>query len=97
MAKKGKYGHPGSSGLAQSGGINKTFGGGKGPSSPVTQGRKVGSGRLNNGLNYNVRSDGGDDSMTPFSGRIGTPPPIRGNGEKKAKVAIRKPSRGGAA
>lgn len=86
--------------LAQSGGINKTFGGGKGgtkSSKPVTQGRKVGSGTLNNGLNYNIRSDGGDDSMTPFSGRVGTTPPLRAGTKKEAKVTVRKPARGGSA
>lgn len=95
MAKKGSYGHPGSSGFAQSGGVNQSFGGGKGPNSPVTQGRRIGEGRLNNGLNYNVRSDGGDDAMTPFKGSAGSTPPQRGNPSSKAEVKVHKPSRGG--
>lgn len=102
--KKGKKAFSGSggasgTGLAQSGGINHTFGGGKGGTAqtkPVTQGRKVGSGRLNNGLNYNVRSDGGDDSMTPFKGKIGTTPPLRGKPAKTVPVTVRPPAyRGG--
>jgi len=99
MAKKGKYGHPGSSGQAQSGGINHTFGGGKGGTKGTrrsTTDRKIGSGRLNNGLDYSVRSPGGDNAITPDNPRVGAPPPVVANGARaKAKVAVRPPIRKG--
>ena len=99
MAKKGKYGHPGSSGLAQSGGINKTFGGGKGgtaASRKSTTDRKIGSGRMNNGLQYNIRSMGGDKAMVGDTPTVGAPPPVTAQGAKaKPKVAIRPPVRKG--
>jgi hypothetical protein len=100
MAKgKGQYGHPGSSGQAQSGGRNTTFGGGKGgtaESRGVTQGRKIARGRLNNGLGYNVRTEGGSSTLKPESFHVGQPPPLRGGDSTKTKkVTIRKPVRGG--
>lgn len=102
MAKKsGKYGHPGSSSQAQSGGINSSFGGGKGgtdQSRGVTQGRKIGTGRLNNGLNYNVRTEGGNKTLKPDSFKVGEPPPVHPGGSagtKIHKVKIMKPAHGG--
>ena len=96
----GAYGHPGSSGQAQSGGINKTFGGGKGGTAQTkgtTQGRKIGSGRLNNGLGYNVRTEGGDKTMTGFKGTAGKTPPLSGgkSATKTKNVKVRQPNRGG--
>lgn len=92
------YGHPGSSGQAQSGGINKTFGGGKGgtaASKKATNERKVGRGTLNNGLNYNIRKEAGDNAPVGQTGKIGSPPPLRGGPPKQAKVNVRKPTRKG--
>lgn len=99
MAKKtGKYGHPGSSGLAQSGGINKTFGGGKGgtaASRKSTTSRVTTTGVLNNGVGYRVRTTGGDDQKTSLGARIGQPPPLRGSGPKDPKVKVHNPVRKG--
>lgn len=102
MAKgKGKYGHPGDAGLAQSGGINHTFGGGKGgtaQSKPVTRGRRLGGGTTNAGLQYNTRTEGGNNALVPKSFRVGGPPPLHAGGPttKTKKVKVQKPSRGGA-
>jgi hypothetical protein len=55
--------------LAQSGGKDSTFGGGKGggtwsgPGAGGRNNRKVGTGVLNNGTPYNVRSPGGDNTI----------------------------------
>lgn len=96
MAKRNS-GHPGSSGFAQSGGINHTFGGGKGGSESLkadTAGKKIGSGKLNNGLTYTTRSDGGDKSLKSKSFRVGAPPPVHPGGKGATatrKVSVRKP------
>jgi hypothetical protein len=100
MAKKGKTGHPGSSGLAQSGGINHTFGGGKGgtaQSKPVTRGRKIGGGTTNAGLHYTTRTEGGNSTLVPKSFSVGGPPPLHGGSAvgKTKKVKVQKPFRGG--
>lgn len=110
MARKGRKssgsgkgfsgGGGGGNGLAQSGGINHTFGGGKGgteQSRGVTSERKLGSGRLNNGLDYTVRSTGGNATLKPKSFHVGMPPPIHTGGveTKTKKVTIRKPVRKG--
>lgn len=102
MAKgKSKTGHPGSSGLAQSGGRNTTFGGGKGGtplSKGVTKDRKIGSGRLNNGLEYTTRSTGGNSTLVPKTFRVGPPPPLHPGGKGSTatrKVKVQIPPRGG--
>lgn len=99
MAKGKKYGHPGSSGLAQSGGKNTTFGGGKGgtpESRKATAERKVSSGKLNNGLSYNIRTESGDNARVKRTGVIGHPPPLMTHsGTKITKVHVRKPFRAG--
>jgi hypothetical protein len=85
--------------LAQSGGINHTFGGGKGGTSQskgVTQGRKIGKGKLNNGLNYNVRTEGGSSTLKSASFHVGPPPPVHAGQAPTTKVKIQKPIRGGA-
>lgn len=102
MAKKGSYGHPGSSGLAQSGGRNTTFGGGKGGTATFkadTNQRRIGGGVNNAGLDYSVRTEGGGKSLKPASFHVGAPPPLRGgeSATKTVKVKVRKPIRGGAA
>jgi hypothetical protein len=86
--------------LAQSGGINHTFGGGKGgtaQSKPVTAGRKIGGGRTNAGLDYNVRTEGGSKTLVPGKFHVGTPPPLHGGdaASKTVKVKVQKPLRGG--
>jgi hypothetical protein len=86
--------------LAQSGGINKTFGGGKGglgsARNATTERKTGGGGELNNGLHYNIRSAGGDDALTSGKGgSIGKTPPLRGGGIKTSKVKVQKPARGG--
>lgn len=84
MARKSKGfsgGGGGGNGLAQSGGINRTFGGGKGGQAKLkadTAGRKIGTGRMANGLTYAVRVLGGNFSRAPFKGTVGSPPPLRG-------------------
>ena len=86
MARKG-------AGFAQSGGINHTFGGGKGGtalSNGVTRGRRIASGRLNNGLNYNVRSEGGKLTLRSAKFHVGSPPPVRTGGIKTSRIRIRK-------
>lgn len=100
MAKKGRFGHPGSSGLAQSGGINQTFGGGKGgtaASKKATHDGKRGTTRLNNGLDATIRNEPGDNARVKQTGLIGKPPPIRGGDSTKrpTKIVIRRPVRGG--
>jgi len=99
MAKGNKYGHPGSSGLAQSGGRNTTFGGGKGgtaASRKSTTERKVGSTKLNNGLRANIRTESGDNARVKRTGSIGAPPPLMTHsGTKISKVKVQKPARGG--
>lgn len=100
-AKKFSGGGGAGNGLAQSGGINHTFGGGKGGtarSKKATHDPVEGSGRLNNGLHYNVRNPGGDDARVPQTGKIGSPPPIHPGGKgatKTVKVSVRKPQYGG--
>lgn len=101
MAKKKSSGHPGSSGLAQSGGRNTTFGGGKGGTKltkGVTQGRKIGKGVLNSGLDYTVRTEGGDKTLTSQGFHVGAPPPVHPGGKGATgihKVKVQKPVTGG--
>lgn len=92
----------GGNGFAQSGGKNSTFGGGKGgtrETKQVTQGKKIGKGTLNNGLKYNVRTEGGSATLLPETFRVGAPPPVHPGGDhatKTRKVTIKKPqTRGG--
>ncbi len=96
MAKKSKR----STSLAQSGGINKTFGGGKGGtalSKPVTKGRRIGTGKTNNGLDYNIRTEGGNATLVPARFKAGKTPPLSGGGAatKTVPVTIKKPFRQG--
>lgn len=99
MAKKSN--HPGSSGLAQSGGINHSFGGGKGGtknSKGVTAGRKIGGGTNIAGLRYTTRTEGGNNTLVRKGYSVGAPPPLNPPGDiQNAKVRIHRPSRGGAA
>lgn len=86
--------------LAQSGGINRTFGGGKGgtaQSKPVTKGRKIGSGKMNNGLNYNVRTEGGNATLVPAKFKAGKTPPLSGGsaGTKIHEIKVRPPFKQG--
>lgn len=59
----------GATSFAQSGGKDSSFGGGKGggtwsgPGAGSRNNRKVGSGKLNSGTNYNLRSPGGDNTL----------------------------------
>src|SRR5215213_5901994 len=96
MAKK--YGHPGSSGLAQSGGKNSTFGGGKGgtkESRTSTNDRRIGKLTVN-GLSASVRTVTGSKAMTAFFKRVGKPPPMRGGGmTNTVQPTIRRPVRRG--
>lgn len=100
MAKKGKYGHPGSSGQAQSGGINHTFGGGKGgtaASKKSTRNPVIGSTKLNNGLTATIRNEAGNNARVRQTGLIGMPPPITtGAADHKTRINVRKPHKGGA-
>lgn len=85
---------------AQSGGINHTFGGGKGGtalSRGTTAGRKIGGGRNNAGLEYAVRSEGGDKTLKSKTFHVGMPPPITTDGAevKTKKISVRKPGRAG--
>lgn len=103
MAKQKKFSGSGGggNGLAQSGGINHTFGGGKGGtprSKKATNDKVEGSGRLNNGLHYSVRNPAGDQARVPQTGKIGSPPPVHPGGKgatKTVKVKIDGPGYGG--
>jgi len=95
MARKGRS-------LVQSGGKASSFGGGKGGtklSRGATAFRKIGSGVMNNGLRYNVRSNGGNLTLGGFRGRIGRPPklnPGTNHATKTRKITVRRPEyRGG--
>ena len=97
----GNKGFKGGVSPAQSGGRNTTFGGGKGgtaESRKATKEPKVGSGRLNNGLAYNIRNEAGDNARVKQTGGIGHPPPVHPGGSagtKIKRVGIRKPFRAG--
>lgn len=86
---------------AQSGGINHTFGGGKGGtelSRGTTAGRKIGGGRNNAGLDYAIRSAGGDKTLKPATFHVGTPPPVVTEASKhKTRINVRKPGKAGSA
>lgn len=76
-------------GTAQSGGKNHTFGGGKGGTKltrGVTFGRKIAKGRFNSGTNYNLRTDGGDNTLGGFSSHVGSPPPVHPGGKGATKT-----------
>lgn len=83
--------------LAQSGGKNSSFGGGKGGTAltrGVTSGAKLGRGMFNSGTSYNIRGDGGNATRVPFKGRVGKPPPVHPGGKgitQIIKSKIRKP------
>lgn len=66
-------------GLAQSGGRNRTFGGGKG-GTPLTQGTSAGKSEgathLGNGTSATIRAAAGDASPRKLKGRAGAPPPV---------------------
>lgn len=83
--------------LAQSGGINHTFGGGKGgtkQSKVVTRGRIIGRTTWN-GLSVAIRSPFGNLTTRRSTGKAGAPPPVRGGGRKLKKVHVNPPVRGG--
>ena len=94
--KKGASGLPASAGknqTAQSGGINHTFGGGKGGtklSKNVTKGGSEGHGRNGVGLDYTIRSSGGDKTVAPWHGRVGGTPPLTTGGLQKPVQSLRK-------
>jgi hypothetical protein len=98
MAKKGASGLPasaggGSSRKAQSGGKNTTFGGGKGGtklSRNVTKGGVRGSGRNGAGLDYNIRSSGGDATLATTGFHVGSTPPQMSGGLQKPIQSLRK-------
>jgi hypothetical protein len=79
--------------LAQSGGRNTTFGGGKGGtklSRGVTADKKIGSGTQNGVNRYTIRATGGND--TPAKGkrkRAGAPPPVHAGGAGMATAIVR--------
>ena len=91
----------GSSGLAQSGGRDTTFGtegGGVPLTKKVTQGATEATGVNGVGLTYNVRSAGGDRTQTPWKGTAGGTPPQYTGGLQKPIQDLRKqrpPVRGG--
>lgn len=96
-------GYKGGKSPAQSGGRNTTFGGGKGgtaQSKKATKEPKIGKGRLNNGLQYNVRNPAGNGARVGQTGSIGAPPPVFPGDKhftKTKKVTVRKPGRAGSA
>jgi hypothetical protein len=98
MASKDASGLPGSAGggsskQAQSGGRNTTFGGGKGGTKltkNVTKGGTRGRGRNSAGLDYNIRSSGGDATLDPASFRVGGTPPQTSGGLQKPIQSLRK-------
>jgi hypothetical protein len=106
MAKGNASGLPasaggGSSKQAQSGGRNTTFGGGKGGtplSKNVTKGAKIGSGVNGAGLDYTIRTQGGQNTLASASFRVGGTPPQTTGGLQKPIQSLRrilKPPRGG--
>jgi hypothetical protein len=98
MAKGDASGLPGSAGggsskQAQSGGKNTTFGGGKGGtplSKQVTKGAVRGKGVNGVGLDYNIRSTGGDATLQPQTFRAGATPPQHTGGLQKPVQSLRK-------
>jgi len=94
--KKGMSGLPGSAGkgqIAQSGGKNHTFGGGKGGtrlSREVTKGRAIDRGRNSAGLDYTVRSPGGDKTMLREGFHVGGTPPQTTGGDQSSIQSKRK-------
>lgn len=88
----GAYGHPGSSGFAQSGGRNTTFGGGKGgtaASRTSTSNKKEGTGSQNGVNRYTIRSESGDSAKTTLKGKVGGPPPVHAGGDGHATAIVR--------
>jgi hypothetical protein len=78
---------------AQSGGRNTTFGGGKGGvplSKNVTKGAVRGKGVNGAGLDYNIRSAGGDKTLDPASFRVGGTPPQTSGGLQKPIQSLRR-------
>lgn len=79
--------------LAQSGGRNTTFGGGKGGTKltrGVTADKKLGSGTQNGVNRYTIRSAGGN--ATPIKGvrkRAGAPPPVHPGDSKQVTGIVR--------
>lgn len=89
MARKGR------TSLAQSGGKNSTFGGGKGGtkfSRGVTVGRRIGFTTIR-GLRAAIRTEGGNNNPARQTGRVGHPPPLRTGGKKLVKATVRRPVR----
>jgi hypothetical protein len=90
-----------SSGLAQSGGKNTTFGtsgGGTKQTKGVTAGASEGTGTNGAGLQYTIRSSGGDKTTTPWKGTVGGTPPQMSGGLQPPIQSLRKirpPTRGG--
>jgi hypothetical protein len=81
----------GGTSLAQSGGKNTTFGGGKGGTAQTrlaTANKREGTGQTANGAKYAIRSAAGDDAPVGGKPRVGGPPPLRGG---KGMQAIVKP------
>jgi hypothetical protein len=82
----------GSSRQAQSGGKNTTFGGGKGGTKltkNVTKGASRGSNVNGAGLDYTIRSSGGDKTLDPASFRVGGTPPQTSGGLQKPIQSMR--------
>lgn len=104
MAKKkasGLYGQQTGVSLAQSGGRNTTFGGGKGGvplSKGVTHDKTIDHGRLNSGTGYTLRADTGNNTPYPAKRTVGKPPPVHPGGKGVTKIikpTIRRPAVGG--
>jgi hypothetical protein len=93
-----KYGPKRGVSVAQSGGRDHTFSGGKGGTKGTrasTAGRVVAR-TVRNGLKVAVRSPIGDLTMRRATGGVGKPPPILGTARGKlSKIKIQKPVRGG--
>lgn len=84
----------GGTSLAQSGGRNTTFGGGKGGtplSKNVTKGQSEGTGMQGGFNKYTIRTEGGDSTeMKVARKRAGAPPPVH-PGDSTQVTGIRKP------
>jgi hypothetical protein len=92
MARKGRSGRS-SVTLAQSGGRNTTFGGGKGGvplSRNVTKGASEGTGMQGGFNRYTIRTEGGDrTSMKVARKNAGAPPPVHPGDSKQVTGIVR--------
>jgi hypothetical protein len=81
--------------LAQSGGRDTSFGGGKGGNAYGKQATRAavrGSGKMNTGSSYQIRNAGGNNTLVPSGDkRNAAPPPPVHPGDSKQVTGIRRP------